>query len=169
MIRFVWAIALLFVVAGCTVAERDEMHSRPLVDAHGRQHERAEVADPRVRVSVTLGAGAVSVEEPVDVFVRVENLSDDRLLLGYGSSSCGISSFVVIDGQVELWPVIRRICTMDSSPIYLAPRASETTTLPWNGDVQDDPFRRLAPGKYKIVGVAGQQRGSAVTIEVRGD
>jgi len=156
----IWIIAVILLVAGChTKIER----AGTTADA-----DAVERSDSRIHVSVTPSEDHVSADNPIELTVHAENVSNEPVFLGHASSTCRLDCLVIV-GDRELMAAVSRICTMDSSPFNLDPGESATETLPWDGQVLDEVPRPLAPGVYQVVGLAGHYRSEPVTVEVRGE
>ena len=160
------AVAVL-IAAGCNT-KMEESPNKSTTGSNGPTTGPADSPDPRVEITLTLERDWVSVREPVDLTVRVVNKSDERLQLGFGSSSCRLHCMVIV-GDEELSAFIPRPCTADASPFYLRAGQSRTETLTWSGQVRDDGPRSLLPGTYQLVGAVWGQRSEVQTIDVRDD
>jgi hypothetical protein len=170
MMRTNWIVALLvFNLMGCytqvkrvqSVAERQPVQPRGF-----EVHTKA--PDPAVHVSLTLSNDEVSSAHPVEVTISITNMTDERILWGCGSSSCRLS-FLVVDNDEVYKPYLRIMCTMDSRPYYLDPRATDTQKFIWSGRVHERGSNSnwyLPSGSYALIGVACAHRSSQVTIMV---
>ena len=124
-----------------------------------------------VRLVVTISASGdvTSSSDPVVLTVRAENRSPNRIVFGYGSSSCQLHSFVRTS-KTDYFIPDSRICTDDMSELSLDPGESRTEIWSWEGQVRKDRnIKVLPPGVYRVCGAAGTYvSGNSVRIEVLG-
>ncbi len=106
-----------------------------------------------VEIIVTSDVDTFSVQNPVALTVVVQNETDDVFTL-YPSSSCALSSAVIIEDQnYQIADV--RICLDFAVPIDIESGDSYSESWSWDGAyVNGESIIQLEPGSYKIVGLA---------------
>jgi hypothetical protein len=101
------------------------------------------------------GSPVVSPMEPGSFAVTADNLRDERIVWGSGSSSCQLG--LTVEDADGLWHDIDfRECTADVVEQGLDPGESRTETFLWGGwIVVDEQIRTLPSGQYRVRGGAG--------------
>jgi len=123
--------------------------------------------DASVVVTISASASYVSRVEPVTLTVTAENRTESRVNFGVGSSSCQLSSLVVVQGQAA--PIaVDRVCTADAMPHRLAAGERRSESWQWAGAVLVGNERRmLQPGVYEVHGNAGDFQSLPLLVEIR--
>lgn len=131
----------------------------------------SDVPDSTMVVTLTVSDTIVSPDKPIEVWIRLRNLGENRVLWGCGSSSCRLN-FLVNKSNKEYVTVTHRVCTQDYRKYFLDPGAECRNRLIWHAEVRERGDNRsfeLPPGSYDIIGCAGIFRSEPVGIEVRED
>ncbi len=119
-----------------------------------------------VAVDVT-GDLLVSPDNPATFRVSAVNRSRQRVVWGMGSSSCQLGLVVHVSAN-ERHRIDHRACTADLVEQGLDPGRSRTEAFTWGGEVlEGNEMRVLDPGRYGVVGVAGDKGESgSITVTV---
>lgn len=108
-----------------------------------------------------------SIQEPATISVTIENLSENEISWGSGSSTCQLKAFVKIN-NIDYSIFIHRACTYDYIPWVLDPGHIRTESLNWIGEYSHNSvFDTLDPGTYTLYGAAGDWiSDSSIEVEV---
>ena len=124
--------------------------------------------DSPILVTAQLSASTVSVSAPITVTIRLENVGDQQIVWGAGSSGCRLWVRVLVD-EIE-YPAADLACITDYIEYSLEPGGVDTTELEWNGRfLRDGEMQVLAAGSYDLIGLGGDYRSERVTVEVIGE
>jgi len=121
-----------------------------------------------VQITMTISGDIISDSSPIEVRIIIQNLTDERIVYGGGSSSCRCH-LLIVDGHNEYRGYIPRFCTADHRPYNLEPGESKTCLLKWTGEILERDVRsrkRLAPGSYEMVGQTGRYESAPVAFRI---
>ncbi len=105
-------------------------------------------------ITISSSEIVTSIQEPVTISVTIENLSENEISWGSGSSSCQLTAFVRINNKD--YSIDIKFCTADYSPWILDPNETRTESWNWIGEYfHDSVFDTLDSGTYTIYGAAG--------------
>ena len=108
--------------------------------------------DSPILVTAQLSASTVSVSAPITVTIRLENVGDQQIVWGAGSSGCRLWVRVLVD-EIE-YPADDLACVTDYIEYSLQPGGVDTTNLEWNGRIlRDGEMQVLAVGSYDLIGL----------------
>jgi hypothetical protein len=112
------------------------------------------------------GSVVVSPMEQEGFNVTAQNLGDERVVWGAGSSSCQLG-LEVIHGNGERHDINFRDCTDDLVEQGLDPGESLTETFVWGGTILlDGDWQTLPSGDYRLIGRAGEHESAPLVVTV---
>lgn len=112
------------------------------------------------------GSVTVSPMEREAFNVTAQNLSEERVVWGFGSSSCQFG-LVVEDHDGIRHNVDFRDCTTDLVEHALDAEESRTETFLWGGTILlDSQWQVLPSGEYRLFGLAGDRESAPILVKV---
>ena len=137
-----------------------------LIAACAPDEEPTNAPRPALDVTITASATTVSRDAPIRIEVTASNRGDALVRWGAGSSSCQLG--LRIESETSGQDVSLAVpCTMDMVDHELAPGASRSESWTWNATAGLGSEEPVPPGRYRLVGFAGESESDALMVRVQ--